>query len=282
MTTPTTTLASPVQRVPWARATWSQVLLSQRVFWQDIAFAVIGAAMPVAMGLAPVLSFRDEPTTAGELTPAAVLLPGGMAATLLWIFYTTINSAARRREMRIYKRLRATPLSDSSILFGEAISACLPAIAQSLIVFTAGTTLAHLPLPRHPLVLVLALLLAAATYGLLSMGLSGLLPSGEIATWIVTPFLFGFWYLSGAIAPLSAFPHWLADLSHYLPATATADIFRIAALGIEHHEGAAIDPVSGAAALWIETRPVVVLLIWALIGAVLWKRFFRWDPRRSH
>ncbi|WP_240895735.1 ABC transporter permease [Kineococcus siccus] len=265
----------------WSSATWSQVRLSQRVFWQDVAFALIGALMPIAMGLAPAWSYRHQPAPAGGVPVSTYLLPGGMAAALLWIIYTTVNSAARRRETKVYKRLRATPLSDSSILVGETVSACLPAVLQSGVVLATGVLALGVPLPRHPALLVVGVLLAAACYGLLAMGLSGLLPSGEVATWIVTPFVFGLWYVSGAITPLDAFPGWLADVSHLLPATATADVVRAAFLGVGHTSPSLTQHFATGAATWAVLRPLLVLLAWSALGALLWKRFFRWDPRRS-
>jgi ABC-2 type transport system permease protein len=269
----------------WWRLTGYQVLLSQRVFWQDIAFALIGALMPVAMALAPVLGYANTPTRAGSVPVSVFLLPGGMAATSVWIMYTAINSAARRRDTLNYKRLRATPLPDSSILCGEAASAALPAIGQAVIVLVLGMEIVHAPLPRNVLVIGAGLLLAAATFALLSFGISGLLPSGEVSTWIITPFVFALWFASGAIAPLSDFPRWIGDAAHYLPSTAAVEIFRTGYFAKDYvltASTAAASPTlsffSTIASCW---RPALVLLAWAFLGALMWRRLFRWDPRHS-
>lgn len=270
---------SVVGAATWIRAVRSQVLLSQQVFWQDVAFALIGAVMPIGMGLAPALSMRDE--TAADGTPLATyLLPAGLATTVVWIVYNVINSAARRRELRIYKRLRATPLPSSAILGGEAVSAMLPTIGQTVIVLAVGVGYLGAPWPVHPLMVALGLVAGAAAFALLSFGVSGLLPSGEVATWIVTPFIGAMWYLSGAILPLESMPRWLASVADWLPSTATVDIVRTGYLGRIVGDGATGALTLGEA-MRANGHALAVLLLWACVGLMLWKYFFRWEPRRS-
>lgn len=207
-----------------------------------------------------------------------------MAATCLWIIYATVNSAARRRETKTYKRLRAAPLPESSILSGEAISAALPALVQAGIVMIVGVSLVGAPLPQHGILLIVTLLIAVAAFALLSFGLSGLLPSGEIATWIVTPFLVGLWYVSGAITPVASLPFGLAKVAPFFPSTAAVDALRIAYFGRDLSNGPALAgaPILDFPHLVVAIGPpLLILLAWSLIGAGLWKRFFRWDPRRS-
>lgn len=263
----------------WMRAMGSQVLLSQRVFWQDIAFAVMGALMPIGMGLAPALSMRSDVAADGT-SLATYLLPAGLATTVVWIVYTVINSAARRREQRIYKRLRATPLPSSAILGGEAVSAMLPTIAQTLIVLAVGVGYLGVPWPAHPAMVALGLIAGAAAFALLSFGVSGLLPSGEVATWIVTPFIGAMWYLSGAILPLDVMPSWLARAAEWLPSTATVDLVRTGYLGRAVGPGAT-GALSLGEAMRANGHALAVLLLWACVGLLLWKYFFRWEPRRS-
>ena len=267
----------------WARYTYSQVLLSQRVFWQDMAFAIVGALMPIAMALAPAFAFHGQSLRPG-LSTSAYLLPGGMAICTVWILYTAINSAARRRDSLVYKRLRAC-MPDSSILVGEATSAALPAIGQAVLVVVVGVAALNSPAPANIPLLVVGLLLSAAAFAFLAFGISGVLPSGEVSTWLITPFVFGLWYVSGAITPLSDFPAWLANASHYLPATAAVDMARTAYFSADFSQSTT--DVAPHSASFAQTaidcgRPALVLLVWAVIGAALWKKFFRWDPRHSN
>lgn len=268
-------------RVGWLRLTWSQVLLSQRVFWQDIAFAVIGALMPIAMGIAPVLAFRQDGSTAA----ATYLLPAGMAAAAMWILYNAVNSATRRRATMTYKRLRGAPLPDSAILAGEAVSAALPAVVQTVVVLVLGMRLVDAPAPQEPVVLAVGVLLAAATFALVAYGVSGLLPSAEVSTWLITPFVFALWYCSGAVTPLSTLPTWLQGVAPYLPSTAAVSLYRTAYFGQDlvgstgpTPDAPHLDLLGTVGAVW---QPVLVLLVWAVAAAVMWKRCFRWDPRRS-
>ncbi|MFD0344889.1 hypothetical protein ACFQ0M_00070 [Kitasatospora aburaviensis] len=89
----------------WLRLTSSQFLLSQRVYWRDLGFALTGALLPLGLSLAYSISRHGKGEIAGY-DAGVYLLPGFTGFVLLWIVYNVINSAASRRDKLIYKRLR--------------------------------------------------------------------------------------------------------------------------------------------------------------------------------
>lgn len=269
----------------WTRYIGPQVALSQRVYWQDIAFALIGAVMPIAMGLMPMFQVRDDHTVLfGGLRAADILAPSGMCVSIIWIAYAVINSAARRRETRIYKRLRATPIPASAILVGEALSAALPALAQSAIVLAVAVLWFHVTLPVYWALIVLGIVAGAITMGLLTFGVSGLLPSGEVSTWIVTPFVVGMWFLSGSMKVSVGPASTLDKIADYLPSTAFVQIVRTGFFGRDFvsHGLTSRPALSLAESFSVIHQPLGVLILWSAIGYVLFRQCFRWDPRASN
>lgn len=279
------TSPTPAQaRMPWARYLRPQISLSQKVYWQDIAFALVGAIMPIAMGLFPMYQLRDDTTTlAGGLHPVDLLAPSGICVSIIWIAYAVVNSVARRRDTRVYKRLRATPIPKSAILVGEAVSAALPALVQSAIVLAVAVGVFHVHLPVHWPIVLAGLLAGALTMALLTFGFSGLLPSGELSTWIMTPFVVIMWVLSGSMSPPSGAATTTDLVSDYLPSTAFVQIVRSGYYGRDFvsHGSASRPPLSFVGTLDVIHQPVGVLFLWIGIGYLLFTWYFRWDPRAS-
>lgn len=269
--------------ITWPRYVWPQVALSQRVYWQDIAFALIGAVMPVAMGIFPMVQLQNAEPLPGGIRPVDVLAPSGLCVSIIWIAYGVINSAARRRETRTYKRLRATPIPQSAILVGEATNAALPALVQSAVVLAVAVGYFKVALPVHWVLVVAGLVLGAITMGLLTFGVSGLLPSSELSTWIVTPFVIGMWILSGSLTVASGAPTLVDRIADYLPSTAFVQIVRTGYFGqnFVDHDLVARPELSLSQAVEAIHQPLGVLILWAAIGYLLFRSCFKWEPRTS-
>lgn len=267
----------------WPRYVGSQVALSQRVYWQDIAFALVGAVMPIAMGILPMVQVRDATSLPVGIRPIDLLAPSGLCVSIMWIAYTVINSAARRRETRTYKRLRATPIPQSAILVGEATSAALPALVQSGIVLVIAVGYFKVAPPAHWPIVLAGLMIGAVTMGILTFGVSGLLPSSEISTWIVTPFVLGMWILSGSLTATSGPPTLIGRISDYLPSTAFVQIVRTGYVGQDfvNHDLASHPQLSLGQAVNATHQPLGVLILWIAIGYLLFRAFFKWEPRTS-
>lgn len=255
----------------------AQVALSQQVYWRDIAFAIVGAVMPLLIGLLPAAVVSADATYEG-VPLRSWLLAGGISAAMLFVVYNVINSAARRREQRIYKRLRCTPAPAHSILLGEAISAAIPAVVQVAIITVAGHFWLKVDWPMYWPLFIAAVLIGLVSLAMFAFGISGLLPSGEIATWIVTPVLGALMYLSGAFGPTPDTPI-LNAIHRYIPSAELTDTLRVAFLGRAvngQHVGGPVDLAGAVHSTWLL---LTLLLVWAATGLMLFNSFFRWEPR---
>ncbi|MBT2405451.1 MULTISPECIES: ABC transporter permease [unclassified Streptomyces] len=268
----------------WFRFTYSQFLLSQRVYWRDLGFALTGALLPLGLSLAYTVSQHGEGEIAG-FDSGVYLLPGFIGFVLLWIVYNVINSAASRRDRLVYKRLRGTPLPDTAILAGEAASGSVTSLIQVAILVVAGVVAIDAPMPRNPLLLLVGIVLGALAFSLLAIGLSGLLPSGEVSTWIVTPVILLMMMTSGIAMPISSLPGWAQHIAPYLPSSPVVEIVRTAYLGRDFASDPAasghLATVGFVASFQACAAPIGLLCAWMGLSFSMGKRFFRWDPRRS-
>jgi ABC-2 type transport system permease protein len=268
----------------WIGYTYSQFLLSQKVFWRDLGFALTGALLPLGLGIAYPLSQHGKHEVAG-VDAGVFLLPGFMAFVLFWIIYNVINSAASRREALIYKRLRGTPLPDTSILTGEAISGSVTSLIQVLVLLAVGMVAMNAPAPRNIPLFVIGVVLGALMFAVLAIGVSGALPSAELSTWIVTPIIFLMMMGSGVFLPISSLPSFLRLPAQYLPSTPVVDIIKTAYLGRDFasHPASSAAPrmVDFVGSFHVSSAALGLICAWTGIGFALGQKYFRWDPRRS-
>ncbi|NRD07553.1 ABC transporter permease [Rathayibacter agropyri] len=255
----------------------AHVALSQRVYWKDVAFALVGAVMPLAFGLLPA-ALADVDARIEGVSARSWLLSGGLAVALVFVVYNVINSAARRREQRIYKRLRCAPVPAHAVLLGEAISSAIPAVVQVTVVIVAGRLWLGVEWPANWPLLIVVVLVGLTALAMLAFGVSGLLPSGEIATWIVTPVLAALLFFSGAFATMPDTPV-LDSVRPYVPSAEIVDTVRTAYLGYDvsgSSVGGQLGVMEGFGSTW---HALVLLGVWAGLGLMLFNSFFRWDPR---
>lgn len=215
--------------------------------------------MPLAVTAFLIFTTREQ----GGAETMSYIVTGQIAA--LVVFAPLVNLAGfytSRREELVLKRLLGGPASATAILGGSAAGATAVYLLQVLAVGVAAVAL-DVGLPGNPLLVLLAVLGGAAVFTLLSMAISGLSSSGELAQLATVPVMLVSFILSPVIVPGDAFPERLRQVAEFLPLTPVADLVRAG---------------YGGAFQW---SSLGILAAWAAVAALLARRFFRWDPRRG-
>ncbi|WP_229810922.1 ABC transporter permease [Streptosporangium pseudovulgare] len=242
-----------------------------RLFWRDrtalgtsvTLFLVLGVGLPVMMDrLQPGRPEFVAAQHVGILSMLLVLATFGQAATTL----TT------RREQLLLKRLRATGLADRDILGGGILNLVLQNTLLTAVVSVALYALTSLPVPRDPLLFLVAVVAGAAVLCLLGTAFTPLIPRPELAGVMAMPFFLLAGVGAGGFGPLTEMlPGWVSTLLGLLPTDAIADIARIAYAA----DGTFGGDLAAAAG------PALKLAVWAAIGFFALTRWFRWDPRKQ-
>jgi ABC-2 type transport system permease protein len=132
----------------------------------------------------------------------------------------------------------------------------------------AGAVLLHLPLPRRPDLLLVAMALGVVLLTALAAASSVFTRSVELAQLTTTPLLLVSAFGSGLVLPLGSMPHPVGEVCRWLPLTPVLDLVRAGWLG-----GTQADPQQ-------LVRSLVTALAWTLLAVFAVHRWFRWEPRR--
>lgn len=195
------------------------------------------------------------------------ILPGMIGFSLLnaGIFATAFVFLTLRQTL-VIKRFFTTPVSRFSIIFGEALSRLLVAVAQAAILILAGYFFFNFTL-LHGWVTLVEMLLLAGLGLVIFLGFGLIISSvakdertvAPVAQLITLPqFL-----LAGTFFPIDQLPNWLQKVANILPLTYLNDAMRKVAF-----EGA------GFAAIRMD---LLWLLVWGVIVYFITVRVFRWE-----
>jgi ABC-2 type transport system permease protein len=163
------------------------------------------------------------------------------------------------RKYAVLKRLGATALPRSVLLLAKTLAVLLVEVLQAGLICALGFALGWHP-HGNPVWPVLLIVLGTLAFGGLGLLIAGTLRA-EVTlaaanlVWMVLLF-------AGGIAiPLSKYPHGVADVLRCLPSAALSD-----GLHSVLQDGGGL-PV----------RPVLTLLVWAVVALPVAARWFRWE-----
>jgi ABC-2 type transport system permease protein len=272
----------------WLGFTTAQFLLSMRVYRKGIGIALTGTLVPLGLGIFVPLQSAGTGARISGVPASLFVLTGFLAFATFFTVYNVVSAVTARRDALIYKRLRTSPLPDTSIFAGEGAAAAVPSLAVAALLVVFGMVVLRSGPPANILLLVLGLGLGSVMFVSLAVGVSGILPGSGTAMWVVTPVMVFFMICSGIFTPLSALPGPLPQIAAYLPMSPLVGILRTAYLGgdFASHDaalsvvapGAPVSLVGGFGAC---LGAICILIAWSTVGIALARKLFRWDPKRA-
>jgi len=248
-----------------------QLRFEQKAFWRNPAGAIFTFAFPLLfLVIFSTLNSGQKLDSRGGITFVTFFVPGIVAFGLISACYT--NLAIRMtmsRDLKILKRVRGTPVPTGVYLAGQVASSVV--ITFILFFLTVGLgVVAFVGDFRTSTVLglLLTLALGAACFCALGLAVSGLCPNADAAPAIVNFSIFPLLFISGIFFPLDTAPGWLRSVAKLFPMQRLAD-------GLQY----AFDPRTKG--LGFNGGDLLTLAIWAVLGAFLAVRLFRWDPTKG-
>lgn len=243
-----------------------QVGLEQRTFWRNPETAFFTFFLPVGLLLIFGAISGDE-TIPGrpELNGLTFFVPGILAFGIIVAAYGSLAATiAIRRGQGVLKRIRATPLSPMVYLAGHLLSVVL----TSLVIAATTVVLGRVAFGVAPRVgglptLALVLTLGITCFAALGLAISGVIRNPEAAGAVTNGTYLPLAMVSGTFQASLSLPSWLDHLVSAFPIKAMTDGLKTA-----------YDPAAHGPSL----SSVLVLAAWTIIGMVLARRYFRWDP----
>lgn len=126
---------------------------------------------------------------------------------------------ANYREQGILRRLRATPLQSSSILWSQVIVQVIMAGLGILLLVGAGKLLFDLRLPTGNLMIIPAVILSAFSFFAIGFALAGVMPSPRTSQAVGMALFYPMLFLSGAAFPRFLMPEAVQRIAELLPLT---------------------------------------------------------------
>jgi ABC-2 type transport system permease protein len=170
-----------------------------------------------------------------------------------------------RRESGVLKRLRATPLPAPTYIAAMLVTFVLAFGLEVVCLLVLARALFDVPFPDRPFSLALALLLGAAAFSALGIGLAALIRTAEGSSAVVNAIYLPMAFLAGSFFSPHSFPGFLRAIADVLPLTYFIRLVR--------------DVMLHGEPIWSEWESVAVIAAWGAVGLVVAVRRFRWEPR---
>jgi len=242
---------------PLRRQVLAQAAMESRLMLRNGEQLLLAVVIPVIVLVGGVTG-AERVGIELEHDPIDVFAPGVLALAVMSTAFTSLAIATGfERRYGVIKRLGSSPLPRSGLLAGKVGGLLLVEVLQIAVLSLVALALGWDPDPGI-LGAVLAAVLGTAAFASLGLFLAGVLRAE--ATLAAANLVYLLLLAGGAVVlPVSAYGAF-GDFVHWLPSGALGDAMRVAL-------------IDGRTA-WSD---LAVLLAWAVLGASLTARTFKWE-----
>jgi len=190
-------------------------------------------------------------------------------AVALSTFTSLAVSLTTQRENGQLKRYRGTPMPPWTFIVAQITRATAQALFMTVVLLTVGALAYGVPIPTSTLpAFVLYVILGTATCCALGIALTTLTTTPDSASTIAPFTVVILAFFSGIWIPVDQLPQWLEAVGKIFP------LYHLA-LGLQ----TTLSP--NATGSGLDAGNVLVLVIWALAGARIAGKRFRWEPQAA-
>jgi len=216
--------------------------------------------------------FKD--TIAPGVTFSQYFVAGMIASGLVNTgFQALAITIPMERDVGGLKRLRGTPMPDSSYFIGKAILIAASMIIQSALLFGFGLLFFGVEMPTELskwITFTWLVLLGSACSTALGIAFSIVPKSGRGASAVVSPIVIILQFFSGVFFVFTQLPTWMQQLAAIFPLKWLTQGMRSVFLP----DSFATQEVAKS---WETGRTFLILLLWLVIGIFFSVRKFKWD-----
>jgi ABC-2 type transport system permease protein len=241
-----------------------QFRAEQKLFWRSRELAFFTFLLPIVFYLMLASAYGDdeiEGVTGYQFLLGGMIGYGAAATTFAGLALLLVI----RRESGVLKRLRATPLPAGTYIAAVLGSIIVIFLLEAAILIGLARFAFDVPMPDSMISLVAVLLLGAASFAALGVGLTALIRSAEGSSAVVNALYLPVAFISGAFFSENTFPDALRLIGEILPLSHLIRLSR--------------DVLVYGDQVWDHLGDAAVVAAWGLVGLVVALRGFRWEPR---
>jgi ABC-2 type transport system permease protein len=244
-----------------------EVRTEQLLFWRNREAAVFTFLLPIIFFLI-FGAIYGEDVVDHRYKGAAFLEAGMIGYGVASVAFAGLAiTMVIRRESGVLKRVRATPLPPATYLVAVLVSTLIVFAIEAVIIVLLARVLYGVHFPHQLGSLVLALLLGAAAFAALGLGITGAVRSAEGSSAVINIVYLPMSIVSGTFFSTGHYPAFLKWLAEVLPLTHFTQLTRHVML-----DGRPI---------WTQGTQVLIVTAWGVVGLAAAVRGFRWEPREG-
>ena len=175
--------------------------------------------------------------------------------------------AVQERETNVLRRYKVTPISPLPLLMASMASGLVIYIPALLGTLVLAVVVYGMKLPPNLLSFVLFACLGCLAFRAIGLIISSVVNSMQESMILIQPIYMAMLFLSGITIPITIFPGWLQNVVQFIPAN-----YLVTGLGgiLQHGES-----------FFQNWKPVVALIITAVLGIFLSMKLFRWEKEEK-
>jgi ABC-2 type transport system permease protein len=212
-------------------------------------------------------SGNTTPVAGGQISTSVYYVPGIIAlAIIAACFGNLVASVTAQRERGVLKRRRATPVPAGAVIAGRVLAAVAIAVIMAAVLLGIGWAAYGAHIPGHTaLALTVTVVIGAACFCCLGYALTSFIGNEDAALPTATAITLPLYFISGVFVPVTALPHWLADVGEIFPVRHLANALLTAYN--PHTTG-----------LGFAGPDLLIVAAWGAAGLLIAIRKFRWLP----
>jgi len=196
---------------------------------------------------------------------------GGLAAfTAVSATYTNlVNMVPIRRDDGILKRWRSTPIPPSVYLTGWILGALSVALLGVVLQLTLGVVAYDLTIDVAKVpAMIVTFVIGVAAFAALGLAVAGLVPNADSAPAVANATILPLAFVSDVFIPLEDPPRWLDLIGNIFPLKPFVNSFQNT-----------LNPMVDAPGFTCDK--MVVVIAWGVVGVVVARSSFTWEPSAS-
>jgi ABC-2 type transport system permease protein len=197
-------------------------------------------------------------------------VPGILALSIITAAYANlVVSVASARESGVLKRRRATPVSPTILIGGQALATLVTTTVMTVVLLVVGRLAYGVSFaPGALAAIACTVVIGTLSFACIAYAVAGLIGSVDAAQPIVQATVMPLYFISGIWIPNSNLSHGLRSIAAVFPVEHLASALHLAS--VHSSVGAALAP-----------RDLLLLAVWGLAAAAVAARRFSWLPRAA-
>ncbi len=175
--------------------------------------------------------------------------------------------AVQEREENVLRRYKVTPITPVPLLAASMITGVVLFAPSVVLILFLAHQFYGMTFPPQLGSLLLFVCLGAIAFRSLGLIIAAVVNSSQESNILIQPIYMAMLFLSGATIPITYMPHWLQNITQFIPAT-----YLMTGIGGIMQRGESV---------WANWKAVVALLLTTAVATFIATKLFRWEKEEK-